>query len=554
MDTRRDRRTQDSRDDSSGAGGGTTANSTKPRAPQCASTSPLGRSLRHVSPRKFHQLQQQQRAAVLRALPLSPLLARVEGGGITNAPREQQEEKTAVYEPREPVPWNPAWLPTAPGATRSDTKAVETLLRAAGALGASSATRVGTMTLDAWLQSYEQEFLVYESLEHFVRVKLPEALAFCEKMAEQSRSRRPDEQHGPAATSDNEQQQQLPSSRFHVRLRIAVFAHLVERTVFALSQSAALSHAKKPLFQARQEIFRAMFADYDKRQPGEEAGGGEDDSFGSRPRRRRRSANGSRPGKDDDDNDDDGNDSDSNGSGRKEHSDEDSSAAGDDVREKSAPSRAASRSQHTKATDRYTSTLYGPTAAPRTLAFFIAKVPFALKLGEDTQRRELRFQRNQVVLRRIVQSLYRSLGSVFHAWKLLVRQKKDERLSSKGAQLTAMVVQQRGLVRSVFVEWSKATLRSRIQEIRSSELARRQQHEQVVADLHKEIFLLRERNRELQLELAESQCYRPVSRKLRSPASPAVELVPPTTATTSSEAVEGEATPTATEGDAEPTS
>ncbi|KAF1326268.1 hypothetical protein FI667_g8588, partial [Globisporangium splendens] len=108
----------------------------------------------------------------------------------------------------------------------------------------------------------------------------------------------------------------------------------------------------------------------------------------------------------------------------------------------------------------YDSTLYDPTTAPRTLGFFLTKVPYVLKLREDTQRRELRFKRNQVVLRRIVQSLYRSLGSVFNAWKLLVCHKKDERLNNKGAQLTAMVVQQRGLVRSVFVEWSKVALRS----------------------------------------------------------------------------------------------
>ncbi|GAB9474053.1 hypothetical protein Gpo141_00011194 [Globisporangium polare] len=87
-----------------------------------------------------------------------------------------------------------------------------------------------------------------------------------------------------------------------------------------------------------------------------------------------------------------------------------------------------------------------------------------------------------------------------------------------------MVVQQRGLVRSVFVEWSKATLRSKIKEMKANELEMKQQHEQVLADLNREIFLLREKNYELQLELLENQRYRPVSRKPK----PAISVQVPT--------------------------
>lgn len=482
-------------------GDGSSARAAKPRAPPLSTHCLAGGAspLRHVSPRKFHQIQQQQRAAVLRAMPLSPLSARTER---ESTPGRTESERSVVYEPREPVPWNPAWLsePALSGADATNTKAVEALLRAAGAMGSSPTTSVGNMTLDAWLESYEREFLTFESLEKFVQVKLPEALAFCDKIEQQSRaSASSSNTHSAGAASGA-----FPSSRFHVRLRVAVFAHLVERTVFALAQSASLAHAKRTLFQARQEIFRAMFADYDARPsaaseqtsgPGDSDASDEDeDESRTKTRSQRRQRQGTRAKTED--------------SGS-ERNDSDASSSDTDA-------DASARSRSRKPKSRYDSTQYGPTAAPRTLAFFLTKVPFALKLREDTQRRAVRFKRHQVVLRRIVQSLYRSLGSVFHAWKLLVRQKREERLNNKGAQLTAMVVQQRGLVRSVFVEWSKATLRARIKAMKTNERELKQQHEQVLGDLHREIFLLRERTRALELELHESQRYRPVSRKPRA--------------------------------------
>lgn len=479
-------------------GGALISSGSKPTAPPLTlSSSPLGKkNVRHLSPRKFHQLQQQQPQ-----YRLSPLSARNNNDAAPCKERQHTTTTTSaaprVFEPREPVPWTPAWLPSASPTTHFDVTAVEALLRAAGALGASASTCVGTTTLDAWLQSYEHEFLVYESLEHFVHVKLPEALAFCDKLALQSR-RSPSQADRSGSVAS--QEHLMSSSRFHARLRIALFAHLMERTVFALSQSAALSHAKQPLFQARQEIFRAMFADYDDK---------------------RQRANDAQPSNDDND-DDSQADSDSNRPGS-DGANSDSSSNRDDPNKHTGVHRSTSTSRSSA----YTSTLFGPTAAPRTLAFFLSKVPFALKLREDTARRALRFQRHEAVLRRLVQSLFRSLGAVFHAWQRLVRQKKDERLHEKGAQLTAMVVQQRGLVRAVFVEWSKAALRSRVQELRSCERERRQQHEQLVADLHKEVFLLRERNRELQVELAAT-----ITTNNHSTVSVLVDTVAPTATTT----------------------
>lgn len=441
-------------------------------------------------------------------MPLSPLSPRVESDLNSSKHKDANDnsyaESANICGSREPVPWNPAWLPEA-SSDQANKKAVEALLLAAGAMGASPSTKFGTMTLEAWLQSYEQDFLVYESLEKFIQVKLPEALAFCDKIEQQSSSSPATGSLGnPASTVPPARQ--MPSSRFHVRLRIAVYAHLVERTIFALTQSAALSHAKKILFQARQEIFRAMFADYDKKSDEASFDNEEEQQHGTagrRWRRRRRRLNESQPG----DNGDGSNPPATTGDER------DPSDSSDRDGSEDSESDHVNKSSTKSSRDTSSSSLYGPTAAPRTLAFFLTKVPYTLKLREDTQRRALRFKRNQVVLRRIVQSLYQSLGSVFHAWKLLIRHKKEERLNNKGAQLTAMVVQQRGLVRSVFVEWSKATLRSKMKEMKSNELELKQQHEQVLADLHREIFLLREKNYELQHELLENQRYRPVSRK-----------------------------------------
>ncbi|KAF1326218.1 hypothetical protein FI667_g8589, partial [Globisporangium splendens] len=150
---------------------------------------------------------------------------RSEDERLTRPPARRQDRadttiaSARIYEPQEPVPWNPA------------RNRILTHIK------------LGTMTLDAWLQSYEQEFLAFESLEKFIAVKLPEPLAFCDKLEQQTKQSSESSTTSKASVSS--------SSHFHVRLRIAVFAHLVERTIFAMVQSAALSHAKKALFQAR---------------------------------------------------------------------------------------------------------------------------------------------------------------------------------------------------------------------------------------------------------------------------------------------------------------
>src|SRR5687768_4603134 len=93
--------------------------SSQPTAPRATVGSQ--HPLRHVSPRKFQQMQQQQRAAVLRGMPLSPLSVRTEDDHSAKSLTKERQDRAdisyvasapaRIYEPREPVPWNPAWLP-----------------------------------------------------------------------------------------------------------------------------------------------------------------------------------------------------------------------------------------------------------------------------------------------------------------------------------------------------------------------------------------------------------------------------------------------------------
>ncbi|GLE03563.1 hypothetical protein PINS_up012465 [Pythium insidiosum] len=491
----------------------------------------------HLSPRKFHRLQQQQRNAVLRGmLPLSPL-----------TPRQQQQQQPnsssckassslsapSVVERCDPVPWNPAWLPvtlesavqpavaTLPPSMVTSPPLIESALPTIGTTPRPTPQGVSyaAMTLDAWLQRFEQDVLQFESLEAFAQVKVAEALAFCEKMelhieqqaqleAERPLNERAASTAAPATVASTSATTGSSSasavappltamSRFPARFRIAVFASLVERTVLALTQSAALGHLKPLLLQARQELFRAVFADYDP-------------PLVSRRRQRRTgvteqsaetAASDSSDGDDSDPEDDEEEEPDD------EEDTDDVDAAIRGTHAQRRASRLDLRRQRRLTQQRarrrmmqHPSVRLGPET-PRTLGFFLSRIPFALKLQEDSQRRAVRFQRHQVVLRRIIQSMYRSLGSVFHAWKIHVRQKREERLNEKGAQLTAMVVMQRGLVRTIFVEWSKVTLKAKLRRLQDREIEVKQKHDERINALYKELFVLREQNNQLHEQL-----------------------------------------------------
>ncbi|DBA01973.1 TPA: hypothetical protein N0F65_006706 [Lagenidium giganteum] len=496
----------------------------KPSSPAHSSTVRAGASFRHLSPRKFQQLQAQQRAAVLRGLPLSPLSARRRLHHANNAINNTGEgESEGPPSPRasDVIPWNPAWLAhpmqTTPTATDSnatsaaagDNSNSAVTIRALMTPPSNGLPSLASVSLESWLLAYEQDFLYFESLERFAQVKLPEALMFCEKMEKQAegissntsssgtRGARTDRAQTPASGAHRRSND---SNRFHVRFRIAVYANLMERTIMALAQSASLAYAKDMLLQAREELFRAIFADYDV--DVNVLGVSTDDT--------------------DSDNDDDKSDrseGESDSSGNSEQEDHSGKAQASLARGTRSHSAAMSklssinecqspsakerkRKRKSKRPDKKTRDTFGPSHA-RTLGFFLQKTPFALKLSEDTQRRAMRFKRHQVVLRRIVQAMYRSLGSVFHAWRMHVQHKKEERLNQKGAQLTAMVVIQRGLVRSVFVEWSKCTLKAKVQKMKLREQESKKQQEQMLVDMHKEIFLLTEKNQLLQLQLNE---------------------------------------------------
>lgn len=420
---------------------------------------------RHLSPRKFQQVQREQRAALLRSLPLSPL-------SLT----QTASAARVVSASRDPVPWNPAWLPSdAVGHHRDgvkDAREDESDRHSSNPWAPPRGfdVAVGTVRLHEWVRQYELDFVRFESLDKLALVKIPEALALADKLLHlhnmtanqrnalatpDSPGKRKHLQRHPqprqASSSDDEF-----SARFYERFRIAVFAHLMDRAVLALVQSAALSHARSTLLLARQELMSAIFADYE----------GQQRVQGAERRSKRPTTAGS-----------DGSDQD--------NCDE-------------AIGATTSRANHTTAN-------HDSELKPRTLSFFLRKTPFAVKMREESRRRAEGFARHEVVLRRVIQSLYRSLGSVFHAWKRFAQTKREERLSRKGAQLTAMVVLHRGLVRSTFVEWSKAALRSKVRRMQDREAETARVRQQEVADLRNEMFVLREKNMRLQKQLADMQ-------------------------------------------------
>ncbi|KAJ0398350.1 hypothetical protein P43SY_004216 [Pythium insidiosum] len=505
-----------------------------PTPPPHAARKVVLQSTLHLSPRKFHRLQQQQRNAVLRGmLPLSPL-----------SPRRQQQQQPnddavkptptfaapSVVERCDPVPWNPAWLPVAVETAVLPAVAMippsmagltESTLPALSAAQRPSAQGVSyaSMSLDSWLHRFEQDVLQFESLEAFAQVKVAEALAFCEQMElhieEQAMLEAGQPVRPTAATTAHAAGASAPTvappltatARFPARFRIAVFASLVERAVLALTQSAALGHLKPLLLQARQELFRAIFVDYDPPLPSE------------RRRKRTQSTDGlqqdSSSSSSSDDNGQEDDDEEDLEDDENEAHDVDTTIGISSAQRRS--SRLEFRRQQRIAQQRsrrrmmqHPSVRLGPDT-PRTLGFFLSRIPFALKLQEDTQRRAVRFQRHQVVMRRIVQSMFRSLGSVFHAWKIHVRQKREERLNEKGAQLTAMVVMQRGLVRTLFVEWSKVTLKAKLRKMQDREMDVKQKHDERINALHKELFVLREQNNQLheQLRIARGELLAP---------------------------------------------
>lgn len=398
---------------------------------------PANKLQHHLSPRKFQQVQREQRAAVLRSLPLSPL-----SSSHLCATR-------SATKPADPVPWNPAWLPVEVfdfTETRHDHfKRSNRPWSPPKGYDVS----IGTVPLREWVRQYELDFTRFESLDKLTQVKLPEALALAEKLQLTSSL-------GPIMNKrkGNANDDVETDPRFHERFRIAIFAHLLDRTIISLTQSAALGHARSTLQLAREELLRSIYADYDEPKS----------SLLSIQRRRKRSPSDS----------------------------SDSDEGNDDTNKAQAYENLQ---VHPDNTD----------IKPHTLGFFLRRTPFAVKMREDSRRRAEGFARHEVVLRRVIQSMYRSLGSVFHAWKLFAQAKRDERLSRKGAQLTAMVVLHRGLVRNAFVEWSKAALRSKVRHLKEREAENTRVRQQEVTDLRNEIFLLRDRNTRLLQEIAKLQ-------------------------------------------------
>jgi len=76
------------------------------------------------------------------------------------------------------------------------------------------------------------------------------------------------------------------------------------------------------------------------------------------------------------------------------------------------------------------------------------------------------FHKHQAVLRKLIHSMYKSVGSVFQAWKMFTRTKKEEMLGKKAAKITSRILALRGQCRMTFVSWVRFTLAAKVERYR----------------------------------------------------------------------------------------
>ncbi|OQS06199.1 hypothetical protein THRCLA_20419 [Thraustotheca clavata] len=155
---------------------------------------------------------------------------------------------------------------------------------------------------------------------------------------------------------------------------------------------------------------------------------------------------------------------------------------------------------------------------PHTLSYFLAKLPYFLQLRKETGRKDEDFRKHQAVLKKLIQTMFQNVGSVFQAWKMYTRSKREDRLGKKAAQVTGKVLANRGLVRLAFIYWAQhiATIKLEKQRYKGSEVSHteiekhlQREHSQALADLKKQLNQANESILLLKAELHDMQSLRP---------------------------------------------
>ncbi|EQC36910.1 hypothetical protein SDRG_05738 [Saprolegnia diclina VS20] len=124
---------------------------------------------------------------------------------------------------------------------------------------------------------------------------------------------------------------------------------------------------------------------------------------------------------------------------------------------------------------------------PRTLSFFLAKAPYFTQLRLEVTKKDAEFRKHQAVLRKLIQSTFQNVGSVFQAWKMHTRTKKEDRLAKKATEITGRVLAKRGQARIAFVSWARYVMAVRLEKMRLKEAHLLREHSQLVLDLRKQL-------------------------------------------------------------------
>ncbi|KAH9145143.1 hypothetical protein AeRB84_010958 [Aphanomyces euteiches] len=138
---------------------------------------------------------------------------------------------------------------------------------------------------------------------------------------------------------------------------------------------------------------------------------------------------------------------------------------------------------------------------PRTLSFFLQKMPHVIALRLEQEKKAMDFHKHQAVLQKLIQTMFKNVGSVFQAWKLFAKAQREERLSKKAAKITRTILATRNQTRLVFVSWARHCLVAKLEAQRLRGIQLEREHTLRVAELKKSMAQSTDTIDRLQAEL-----------------------------------------------------
>ncbi|RHY27972.1 hypothetical protein DYB32_006381 [Aphanomyces invadans] len=124
---------------------------------------------------------------------------------------------------------------------------------------------------------------------------------------------------------------------------------------------------------------------------------------------------------------------------------------------------------------------------PRAVSYFIQKMPYFIELRLENDKKDQDFNKHQAVLQKLIQSMFKNIGSVFQAWKMFAKTKREDRLSKKAAKITSAILSKRGQGRLAFLSWARYCLHTRLEKQRFKEVQVERDHMLRIGDLKKQL-------------------------------------------------------------------